>query len=353
MENMWWTHIRQAMDFVEEITEKAYLGQSLLLAFPNQVPWSDELFDAVEAQLRTRNPEFRAVMLREEDGDPEPLMLDRFCRRETRARYRSAIGAAKFLAEQPDSTLHSSYVWVRISSDTAMKKWISFASEYVRCIKNGEKKGAFIIECSNMGSVSRVKGLHVLDWSVSIDSYDAFTYCALCSSNVSISKSLRAYLVDLAANVCQTDVELGQACINQGRGLLEDPETALRQIAESEVRSSGEPFEIEINPENLQTKTWESQVRIAFSVIEKLRMSFVNKYSRDIMRCLPITDAYGNTIDTLQKVELGQVLRFVGERKVVVSPADYDKIAFLRDCRNDLAHIKPLCLEDLAQLLEM
>ncbi len=175
MENMWWTHIRQAMDFVEEITEKAYLGHSLLLAFPNQVPWSDELFDAVEAQLRTRNPEFRVVMLREEDGDPEPLMLDRFCRRETRARYRSAIGAAKFLAEQPDSTLHSSYVWVRISSDTAMKKWISFASEYVRNIKNGVKKGAFILECSNIGNAPRAKGLHVLDWSVSIDSYDAFT----------------------------------------------------------------------------------------------------------------------------------------------------------------------------------
>ncbi len=352
MENMWWTHIRKAMDFVEEISEKAYLGQSLLLAFPNQIPWANELYDSVETQLRTRNPEYRVVMLLEEDGDPETLVLEHFCRRETRAKYRRAIGAAKFLVEQPDCTLHSSYVWIRIVSDAAMKNWISFVSDYIQHAPKGHQKASFILECRHISKAPRSGKLKVIDWNTAVDTYDVFTYCALCSDSVGISNSLRPYLVELASNVCGSDVELGSACIRQGLSFLEDPRNALKRISETEQRSSEEPFQISLSDDALQSKIWESQIRVAFSVIEKQRDFYVRKYARDISACLPVQDCFGNEISELRQVELGTLIRLVGERRVFVQSDDYDNISFLKDRRNDLAHLVPLPFSHIKRLLD-
>lgn len=350
MQSMWWSHVRKAMDYIDMITEKAISGQSVLLLFSEQPPWENELYDTVENQLSDKNPEYRVVRLNDSDGMPENQMLEKFCRREIRTRYRLAIGAARFLAELPESTLHTSYVWVQITSDISLKAWVEFVSEYVRQMKNS-RRASFILECSRISGPLRSKGLSVIDWNASIDAYDVFAYCALVSSSVRIEKTLRPYLVELASIICGTDVELAHACVENGSEFIRQPETVLRRIAQEKAQRNGDSFAVTLTPEKLQSMIWESQMRVAFSVIEKQRSYFVQKYSKKIAACLPVSDWFGNAIVDLQQVELGTLIRLVGEQRVTVSPEDYLQIDFLKNQRNSLAHLTPLSYEDLVHVL--
>lgn len=351
MQNVWWDQIKKARAFVEEIADNAISGRSLVVNFPESIPWPNELLDSVEAILREKMPEYCLTDLGCPTEEPEHLMLERFCRRETRATYRRSVGAAKFLASVSESPLHSSFVWVHIASEEMMRKWITFASEYIQSTPKGRERGVFIFETRGQKSFSKIKNVSLLNWIDSIDSYDIYTFCALSSSEISIPSYLRPYLVELASVICGHDVELGQACVDAGGRFMENPSLELQAICRDYTRSNGDPFFLNANPEQISALIWEAQLRIVFPMIEKYRSRFVQQHAGKITACLPTVDRDGREICGLKEVELGIIIRLVGEGTLSIPPDDYALIDYLRKKRNDLAHLTPIAFSDIQQIL--
>lgn len=353
MQSIWWNQIKKARVFIEQIAESVLAGKSVVINFPDYIPWPSEMHESAENILREKNPEYSLIELECPVDAPDQLMLERFCKRETRAKYRKSVGAAKFLAALPESTLHSSYVWVRISSDEVLKSWTAFASDYIQNTPKYKDKAAFIFETQGLKSISKTKGVKFIDWNDSVDSYDVYTFCAVYSSEVGVPAYLRPYLVELASNISKYDVELGQACINAGMAFMHDPFLTLQGIRDTYVRSDGKPFQLCFEGDKLSSLVWESQLRTVFSIIEKYRSFYVSRNAKSISACLPTTDRDGREVRELKEVELGIIIKLVGEGNLSISLNDYEQIDFLRKKRNDLAHLTPIEFDDIRRILSL
>lgn len=353
MENIWWNRIRKAEDLIGQISDSVIAGQSVVVAFPACIPWPSDMHESVESRLREKSPEYRLVDLGCPDDSPDQLMLDRFCKREARARYRKSVGAAKFLATLAESTLHTSYVWIRVSSDEQLKSWTAFASEYVQNVPKGRYRAAFIFETWGIKSTSKAKGVQVLNWDDSIDPYDIYTFCALYSAEIGFPARLRPYLVELASHVSRYDVELGQAVIDEGAAFIEDPDSTVRKICDTSVRSDGEAFRFSADGDALSTLVWEAQLRTVFPTIEKFRSSYIRSHAEAISLCLPATTRDGRMIRELNEVELGAIIRLVGAGRLSIPSNDYEQIDSLRRIRNSLAHLTPVGFDDVCYVLNL
>lgn len=351
--NIFWEQIRKAHDFAESLCTEAIEGNSVVLSFPEGAPWREELYLSAEALFRDRSCNYVLVPL-EDDGSPlDTLLLENFCRREVRAQYRQNVGAAKFFSAHSESTLHSSYVWVRVSSEARLREWLDFTADYIALIPQGEDKASFIFEAEGLSSIPRHKGIRVLEWKQAIDAYDIYTFCALVSSETGISPLLRPYLVELSSRLCGIDVELARACVEMGEAFLSAPEETLRSLHAFACRSSGEPFRFSLNSEKCTALIWEAQIRCLFAILEKYRSALVSRHKTEIRACLPISTEYGSLLREPNELELGHLVYLAAEQKLRFPQDEYDTLVFLRRCRNELAHMNALPFDDVRRILSL
>lgn len=352
MESIWWTHIRKAADYIETVVNAVLSGQSVILSSTDIIPWPAEMWETVENLLRERNPAYRLIELGDPGEEPDKFMLEHFCRRESRARYRTNIGAAKFLAELPDSTLHSSYVRIRLTSESGVKNWTAFASEYSRLSTREAGKGCFLLEASGVRNLPRLKGVKVIDWDEMIDTYDVYSFCAVYSAGTGISSVLRPYLVELTSTICQNDVELAKACMDAANDFVRDPLQVLQGINENGQRSNGDSFRLP-SEEMVESAVWEAQFRSVFPALEKFRGKYVKQNVKMIAACLPIPD-YGNRlIKDPREVEFKHLANLAGAGKLNIPQNEFDLIDFLRKKRNVLAHLSTIEFEDVRRILAL
>ena len=351
--SIFWEQIRKARDYAEKICDEAVAGRSVVLSFPDGIPWCEELYIAVEDLLLRRSCNYAFRQLEDDSSPLDSLLLENFCRRELRAQYRQNIGVARFLSRHSESTLHSTYVWVRISSGERLQQWLSFASEYSSLMPQGEDRASFIFVVEGLETVLRTRGISILEWRQAIDAYDVYTFCALVSSETDISPVLRPYLVELSSRLCENDVELARACVLEGKAFLSEPEKTLMDLVAFTRRSNGEAFRFAFDHEECVSLIWEAQIRCLFAILEKYRSAFVRSHRAEICACLPISDGYGQLITEPNELELGQLIYLVGDRRLYISQDEYDTLDFHRHARNELAHMNILPFEEVKKLLTL
>lgn len=351
--SIFWEQIRKARDFVEKLCCDVVEGKSVLLSFPEGTPWSNELYSFAENLFLERSPDYTVYLIENEDSSLDTLLLERFCRREVRATYRRNMGVAAFLASRTDTPLHSSYVWVRIRSEQRLNEWMDFVGKYLSLMSPKPEKASFILETEGLHTVAHTKGIGVLDWSQSADAYDVYTYCALESSETNIAPLLRPYLVELASRLCGTDVELARVCVLAGEDFLSAPEETLRELKAFAARSNGQPFSFPIDSEKCAAHIWEAQIRCLFAILEKYRSSYVSRHKPEIMACLPFSTKDRILISELKDVELGHLVYLAAEKRLHIPSTDYDMLDFLRQARNDLAHLNMLSFEKVQRILRL
>ena len=127
----------------------------------------------------------------------------KYCKRETRAKYRYGVSYAQFLGKCQETVLNDRYVWVSDIPDEKVTKWLDFVSEYQKNVQD-KTPGIFILEVHNdvMNRKSK-KGIRSLGFEQNIGAYDKYAFCALASSETNCKEFLRPYLAEAVASVCR------------------------------------------------------------------------------------------------------------------------------------------------------
>lgn len=143
MDQIWWNHIIKAHAFLENVVKEAAGGHSLLLALPDSVPWKSTFLDLIREQLLMENPKNKLEVIECPEEEPGEFILQKYCKRETRAKYRYGVSYAQFLGKCQETVLNDRYVWVSDIPDEKVTKWLDFVSEYQKMYRTKHREFLF------------------------------------------------------------------------------------------------------------------------------------------------------------------------------------------------------------------
>lgn len=352
MDQIWWNHIIKAHAFLENVVKEAAGGHSLLLALPDSVPWKSTFLDLIREQLLMENPKNKLEVIECPEEEPGEFILQKYCKRETRAKYRYGVSYAQFLGKCQETVLNDRYVWVSDIPDEKVTKWLDFVSEYQKNVQD-KTPGIFILEVHNdaMNRKSK-KEIRSLGFEQNIGAYDKYAFCALASSETNCKEFLRPYLAEAVASVCGDDVELCAVCVAKGMEFLNAPYETIQKVTEELVRSDGERYCFSKSQEEVDTLLWEAQLKYVFPLVENYRRYFVKKYYDFIKAALPINNGYGDQVMVPEEAELGNLMYLVERGGIPVSAEESMELKRYRKARNELAHMNLLSNEELCVILK-
>lgn len=352
MDQIWWNHIIKAHAFLENIVKEAAGGHSLLLTLPDSVPWKSTFLDLIREQLLMENPKNKLEVIECPEEEPGEFILQKYCKRETRAKYRYGVSYAQFLGKCQETVLNDRYIWVSDIPDEKVTKWLDFVSEYQKNVQD-KTPGIFILEVYNDAMIRKSKkGIRSLGFEQNIGAYDKYAFCALASSETNCKEFLRPYLAEAVASVCGDDVELCAVCVAKGMEFLNVPYETIQKVTEDLVRSDGERYCFSKSQEEVDTLLWEAQLKYVFPLVENYRRYFVKKYYDFIKAALPINNGYGDQVMVPEEAELGNLMYLVERGGIPVSAEESMELKRYRKARNELAHMNLLSNEELCVILK-
>ncbi len=165
------------------------------------------------------------------------------------------------------------------------------------------------------------------------------------------------------------DAEISELLIRENNFRTESLEEGLKRIAEmdeyqrrgGDVKSGHVLALIRNNNFNeIRHRIWVAQVKALYPVIELERNEMLNKYKKDIeavLNSIPIKQ-FNRLLTKVEDVELGTLVYMLSSSvdssgyKLLYMPDDKDRerIFFLHDCRNQIAHTKICSPEQIQRL---
>lgn len=354
MKSIWWKQVSNARSFIAEIVDCASDGKNILLEIPDYVPWYDEMADQIEAGLKEKL-DYNLEIVCDDERDPGDIILHKFCKQEKIQTYRPAIGYSRFLAESDDIVLNTRFVWVTDISPERFDAWAEFVYYYRKMIPRGKRGGIFILEMRDTSNSSSKKGITKISYKKSVGNYDCFVFYAMASALNSKHVIIKQYLAELVTAIAGNDIEMGAECLRTTtiEKMLDNPWEAVKEIAETRIRSNGQDFVIPRHEDGIQQSIWNAQIKTIFPIIEGFRRNFVEHYYNRIQDELPITNSIGEDVTDPKEVEIGTLLYLICERNIQILPEEHNKLHAFRDARNDLAHLKVLGKEQLENIVRL
>lgn len=352
MDQVWWNQITNAQHFINMIADTMLSGKSALVILGEKIPWYETMKRCVIERVKRNN----SINSFEQVSSPRSgigsYLLNRYYSEEQRTHYRPAISYAQFLAENHDAGLKDRFICVTGIDSKNIEEWMSFLTEYHQCCKKSKTiPTVFVLEGRDAALANKPgKGIVRIIYDSVISHYDKYTFCMLAVSTGKCSDIMKPYLAELAATLCEDDVELCAECIKMGREFLQDPMRALENVTAIATRSDGSAFEpvFVYDAKWLNKKIWEAQLKIVFPMIESYRSSFVENYAEDIRRLLPIENSHGNVITEPNEVEIGALKFMIVKQSVFwVDENEKQRLKQYWEVRNKLAHLKTLELFEM------
>ena len=356
MGRLWWEGVPNAARLIRFIGECLEDRKSVLFLAPEMFPWRDTFQEMVEGYQRQRISSYGMDFFEdEEDREPGEIIFMKYCKRELRDEYRPAIGYPKFLADAKTIPLNNTIVWLRSKSVDRAERWTEFVSKYQLSLGKGESGGLFIIETNVSDSLKKKmqKGVTHVDYNDFVTPFDVYIFCILASSVLPLSRESKEYMAEVATSLLRDDIELAGFCLNERyhASFVRDPYEVIQKVCSSEVRSDGTGFIYKLDQMEYDQRLWNAQIKCLFPRIESYREWFTKKNYKNIERCLPITNSSGEVYDKPEDVELGTLFYMAGSRMIQINQTEYDRLYFYKDCRNKLAHLEQLSIEEVDTLL--
>lgn len=350
-EKYWWQDTPNASRLCKEIVQALFCGRQVIFHHPQHLPWQNTFCKNIEKLILEQESE-RTLKIVAAESIPDTLaglgdyLLKNFCKPDLRTRFRSAMGYADFLANHTNgNTLSTTYLLIENASAKQVETWIPFLEEYHE--KLGQNNGCTFLLTTSADTNLHAKGIECIDYEEEITDYDCLIfYLILAGECKDCPPALRQYLGELTGTIAKKDVELGAACVKQGNSFLKNPLEILQYLS-NDGRCSFPEEETTI-----RSAIWMTQVKMLFPIIENFRQRFLERYQERIQKQLPHNNSFGEPVTDYHDVELGLIWHFFYDHDLQVSDKDYNDFRIYRDARNNLAHIEPLNLKDVLQVIQ-
>lgn len=353
MDKVWWESVPNALRLENSIIEYLESGKQIVFMYSEYIPWPDTFREQIEILQRQNITGYGIDYIKdEEDEEPGYQILNKYCKKEIKDDYRPAIGYARFLANLDSITLNSSIVWIKTYSESRIKLWCDFISDYRHDLKKESDGGMFIIEANRLYDIKLPKGIKPVRYTDYINQFDCYIFNVMAASIIDDSHNVKEYLSEVATSMIDKDIELSSLCLNSYnyKEFLYNPYEVIQRIITENQRSDGSAFDALLDEISFKKALWMAQIKYIFPIIETYRNSFIYKYQNQIQKELPITNSSGDKYDNAIDVEIGTLYYMVCNGVIEVDKNEIFELKKYKDARNKLAHLEILSYEEVLNL---
>lgn len=353
MINLWWEQISGARRLLEAIASDVEEEKNVILYFSPGTPWINDFRTILADKLGTLLIDREIKLVSYAAADVGVFMLENYCPKEVRYRYRPPKSVGTFLGEGQSLTLSDQVIWLRLEDNKQLESWLSFIADYKQVVNKKSRKAIFIVELAEaMPELQKRKHFKQYDIGQKIPEYVRYTFASILASEAGVKETLVSYLSQLLTSCCD-DVELIPLCIEQYQQFLWQPYTTMLQLVLAKERSDGSAF-VAVDADEFASRVWVAQLKILFPYVERYRVYILKKLMKQINERLqfPYKTNFGD-LEAAEELELKDIIYALGTGRLTMNDAkEYNRLASFLRFRNSLAHGNPLAYEDVRFLLE-
>ncbi len=379
-EEFWWNNITGAHVVVFKVADALLENKMVVLKVPSDLPWRYSMRSSIHTAFQERT-DTRDVVIEPIDvidDNPEGLepgryLLQRYASSSISRGYRekSKVSIQTYIAQK--EVIKNRIIWVKGLEGSAANKWIKFCKGFT---PKTVAEGLFVLEIHGDVVSPESRFIKYIDYCECVSSYDVqlFNSFVLDNDEDSVYRSdlWKKYISTTAAMVCNVDAEVSELLIRDVDFRKESAINGIARIAgmpEFSRRGAEAGSEHVLwlyrnkKMKELKHRIWASQVQVLFPVIEVERIEIIERYRDVINKALSdnyITQ-YGERIIDPMEVEFGSLCYMMSHRQdgdanmymLYIPDETYrERIRFLHECRNLLAHVLVCEPEQVRRLLD-
>lgn len=365
----WWNNITGANLVVSNVVDALLDNSTVVIDVPSDLPWRQQMRSVIEDSFRSRSgsPEMIIEIIDAADECPSDqapgqFLLQKYAQnREVRGGYRerSQRTIQDYLKEK--GVLKDRVIWVKGLSGKYIAKWLNFCKDYCH---DSPEYGLFVLEVH--GGVTRLdnKNIQYIRFLDCVSSYDVQLFSSFVVDDISnLNSDWKKYISSVAANLCDTDAEISACLLSNINVKSDSPLDIITNISEySQYKMRGtDPtskhifaFSRKGDTTELEKRLWKAQVQTLFPLIEMERILIIEQYEYEMQEALDknYVEQYRSQITNPIELELGTMCYMMSVCQLYIKEKETrDRIKFLHDCRNNLAHAHCCSPEEVRQLL--
>ncbi len=379
-EEFWWNNITGAHIVVEKVVNALLEDKMVILKIPSDLPWRYSMRISINTAFKERT-DSRGVVIEsidvvddnQEDLEPGRFLLQRYASSAISKGYRerSKVSIQEYIAQK--NVIKNRILWIKGLGGETANKWIKFCKGFT---PKTASEGLFVLEVRGKVNSLESKFIEYIDFSECVNNYDVqLLNSFILDEDEEIaygSDKWKKYISTTVATVCDVDAEVSERLLHEVDFRKESAIDGIARIAEmkefvrrGEESGSNHVLWLYRNNEHskLEHRIWVAQVQILFPIIEMERIELIKKYRNEINQALMdnhITQ-YGKQVTDSMEVELGTLcymMSYKQEREpnyymlYIPDEADRNRIRFLHECRNAIAHISICNPEQVRKLLD-
>ena len=373
-EEFWWNNITGARTVVDRVAMALLENKMVVLKVPSDLPWRYPMRSAIQTAFN-EHTDSRDIVIETIDAvdrnptnmDPGKFILQTYATYAVRAGYRekARISIQDYISDR--NVIKNRIIWVKGLDDKTAAKWLQFCRGFS---PRSAADGLFVLEVHGKVSAPESRYMQQIDFDDCVSSYDVqqFNSFLLAEQNC-YSTNWKHYISTVAAAVCGVDAEVSEMLLRVVDFRTETAIDGLRRIDEmgdfdrrGDEQHGNHPL-WHLRSDNIAEllhRIWTAQIQVLFPIIELERQQLVKKWYTTISDALKDNrvDQYGAILTDPTEVELGTLCfmmscKVYGDYRMLYIPDDTDRerIRFLHECRNKLAHMNCCTPEEVSQLL--
>ncbi|HMJ91128.1 MAG TPA: hypothetical protein VK530_14995 [Candidatus Acidoferrum sp.] len=348
------------LKFLRAVAEDLRSGVNVTMVFPDHAP--DGWITHLRIMLLDSLPRLDHVAC---DGKP-PIQL---------LHHHLGLGEPSQRATVADlcncKNFSGRLLYVSFTSSEPWKAWRSFLEQYEDACRHFSLSERTLFIASISGDLAEhapkpANLLRVYDWTDRVDGLDVRLHAANLLSSVSLPAWQRNLAVSLLAELALWDPIVCAEGASRSLEELVEPVSWLADIARSrnwpeklDLKSPQalrhgirQPFEgiqrihsawlaLASRHDTLEERVWNAQVRALFPILERHRRALIKKYGSMHLFKVPWITRIAR-IEHIEDLELNHMADQMRSQNSAGLRSICDFVSWLRDLRNDLAHLKPI-----------
>lgn len=367
----WWKNITGPRMVISGVTGTLRDGRMAVLEVPDGLPWPYIMRDTARNAFGDITGSGDTVFEMLEAGydipsgeDPGRFILSRYATADVGRGYRekSKVTIQEYIKAK--NVLRNRIIWIYGLDRSDAGRWLAFCRGFG---KSSPRDGLIVLEMREGARPPEAKNAAVISYRGCVSRHDVLLFNSFVLEEKPRTGSLwKQYIAAVSASLCGTDAELSEELMEGTDFRDASPLDVLKEIASGGRRGTeamGHPLWLCLNggEETLRHRLWEAQLQVLFPLIELEKTDIVKEWKEEIGRALTenCIMQYGERVCSAQDAELGTLCYMMGKRNedglyflYIPDEEARERISFLHECRNTLAHACTCTPQMVARLLD-
>lgn len=379
-EEFWWNNITGAHVVVSKVADALLENKMVLLKVPSDLPWRysmrSSIHTAFQERTDARNVVIEAIDMADDNPDelePGRFLLQKYASSAVSRGYRekSKVSIQDYIAQK--EVIKNRILWIKGLDETIADKWIKFCNGFT---PKTASEGLFVLEIHGNINPPDNQFIEYIDFSDCVSNYDVQLFNSFVldeDEELAYGSDIwKKYISTTVAMVCDVDAEVSELLLREVDFRKESAIDGIARISKMDEYSrrgsdadSNHVLWLYRNNKTaeLNHRIWVAQVQVLFALIEMERIELIKKYRNEINNALTENHIiqYGELITDPMEVELGTLCYMMSHRQetdyymymlYIPDETDRNRIRFLHDCRNAIAHVSICDPDQVRRLLD-